>query len=82
MTNRFASITLKVVIDLPHNKNKRGIPVMKTKIVLFYAISALSLSMFVIAPAAGSAFFEDVFPEFQIGSVLIESANQMVNVRY
>jgi hypothetical protein len=55
---------------------------MKTKIALFYAISALSLSLFVIAPSADSSSSEKITPKFQISSILIESADHMVRVRY
>jgi len=55
---------------------------MKTKIAVFYAISALSLSLFVFAPAADNSSIEKAASSFQRGSILIESADHMVNVRY
>jgi len=55
---------------------------MKIKIALFYAISALSLSLFVIAPSANSSSIEKIIPTFQISSILIESVDHMVSVRY
>ena len=55
---------------------------MKAKVIVFYAISALSISLFVASSATDSNSFEKLLPNFQIGSVLLESADHMVNVRY
>jgi hypothetical protein len=55
---------------------------MKTRVFVFYAITILSLSMFLILPSAEGLSFATVFSENQISSVLIESANHMVNARY
>ena len=54
---------------------------MKTKVFVFYAISLLSLSLFIFTPAASSEAFESVLSSFQISTVLIESADHMVSVR-
>lgn len=54
---------------------------MKTKVFVFYAISFLSLSLFIFTPAASATAIESILSSFQFGSVLIESADHMVSVR-
>ena len=54
---------------------------MKAKVFVFYAISFLSLSMFILSPATSGEAIESVLSHFQFSAILIESADHMVSVK-
>ena len=54
---------------------------MKTRVIVFYAISILSLLMFVILPAVESTSFSDAVPRLNFSNVLIESADQLISIK-
>ena len=54
---------------------------MKTRVFVFYAISFLSLSLFIFSPVASGELIDSVLPSFQLSTVLIESADHMVSVK-
>ena len=55
---------------------------MKTKVFVFYAISILSLSLFLIAPSSDGTAGASAMPAFEIGHTLIESADHLLAVKY
>ena len=54
---------------------------MKTRVFVFYAISVLSLSLFLIAPASDGSS-ETAMPAFALSQTLIESADHLLAVKY
>jgi hypothetical protein len=54
---------------------------MKTRVFVFYAISFLSLSLFIFSPVASGELMESILSNLQVSSVLIESADHMVSVK-
>ncbi len=52
---------------------------MKTRVFVFYAISFLSLLLFVISPAAESEALNGAIPDFKFGHILLESADHLVS---
>lgn len=55
---------------------------MKTRLFVFYAISILSLSLFVILPAAENTSFDNAIPKFNFSQVLIESVDRLVSAKH
>lgn len=55
---------------------------MKTRVIAFYAMSILFLSLFVILPAANSSSIDNVIPKTGISQILIESADHLLNAGY
>ena len=62
------------------HKEKSG-EIMKTKVFVFYAISVLSLSLFLIAPSSDGSS-ETAMPAFALSQTLIESADHLLAVTY
>lgn len=54
---------------------------MKARVIVFYAISILSLLLFVILPAAENKTFSDAVPSLNFSNVLIESADQLISIK-
>ena len=54
---------------------------MKTKVFVFYAISFLSLSLFIFSPAASGELMDSILANFQVSSVLLDSADHMVSIK-
>lgn len=54
---------------------------MKARVLVFYAISILSLTLFVISPSADSSSLDDVIPKFEVSHMLIGPAEQLIGAR-
>ena len=51
---------------------------MKTRVLVFYAVSFLSLLLFVISPAAENQSFSNAMSKLSFSQVLVESADRLV----